>query len=122
MHYQATPHQEAKLVQCVRGRIFDAAIDLRPDSPSFRRVQSLELAADGGRMFFVPAGCAHGFLTLEDASDVLYYMDTAFVPGVGLGVRWDDPAFAIAWPMSPRVISDRDATYADFGEGAGPAG
>jgi dTDP-4-dehydrorhamnose 3,5-epimerase len=114
MHYQAPPHLEAKLVQCVRGRIFDAAIDLRPHSPTFRRVEALELDADGARAFYIPAGCAHGFLTLEDASDVLYYMDTAFVPGVGLGVRWDDPAFAIAWPAAPRVISPRDAAYANF--------
>jgi dTDP-4-dehydrorhamnose 3,5-epimerase len=115
MHYQAPPHQEAKLVQCVRGRIFDAAIDLRPGSPTYRRVAALELDADGALAFFIPAGCAHGFLTLQDASDVLYYMDTAFVAGVGRGVRWDDPAFAIPWPAPPRVISPRDAAYEDFG-------
>lgn len=114
MHYQAPSHQEAKLVQCVRGRIFDVAIDLRPSSPTFRRAQAFELAADGGRLFFIPAGCAHGFLTLEDASDVVYGMDTAFVPNVGLGVRWNDPAFGVDWPMAPRVISSRDASYPDF--------
>jgi dTDP-4-dehydrorhamnose 3,5-epimerase len=114
MHYQAAPHQEAKLVQCVRGRVFDVAIDLRPGSPTFRRAHALELAADGARSFFIPAGCAHGFLTLEDASDVSYGMDVAFVGGVGMGVRWDDPAFGIAWPMAPRVISGRDASYPDF--------
>ena len=114
LHYQADPHGEAKLVQCARGRLFDVAVDLRRDSPSFGAHVALTLDADGDDLFFIPAGCAHGFLTLADNSDVLYHMGTAFVPGVGLGVRWNDPAFDIAWPAEPKLMSPRDAGYADF--------
>ena len=121
MHYQMAPHGEAKLVQCVRGRIFDVAVDLRSDSPSFGNWAGLELSADGDQLFYIPSGCAHGFLTLEPETDVLYYMGAPFVPGAGAGVRWDDPAFAVAWPAKPLVISERDATYPDFGGDAGGA-
>lgn len=114
MHRQAAPHEEAKLVHCVRGRIFDVAIDLRRDSPSFGRHVGVELAADADRLFYIPPGCAHGFLTREPDSDVVYYMGTAFVPGVGMGVRWNDPAFGISWPDVPSVVSDRDAHYPDY--------
>ncbi len=114
LHTQADPYGEAKLVQCGRGRIFDVAVDLRRTSPSFGAHVGVTLAAGGNDLFFIPAGCAHGFLTLEADSDVLYYMGTAFVPGVGLGVRWDDPAFGIAWPAVPKLMSARDAGYADF--------
>jgi dTDP-4-dehydrorhamnose 3,5-epimerase len=114
LHFQAPPHEEAKLVQCVRGRIFDVAVDLRRHSPSFRRSVCTELSGDGNRMFLIPKGCAHGYLTLEDDSDILYYMGDAFVPGVGQGVRWNDPAFSIPWPAAPRLISPRDAAYPDF--------
>ena len=98
MHYQAPPHEEAKLIQCVRGRIFDAAVDLRCHTPSYKRSVGTELSADENRLFFIPAGCAHGFLTREDNSDVLYYMGAAFVPGATRGVRWNDPVFEIPWP------------------------
>lgn len=114
LHLQADPHGEAKLVQCVRGRIFDVAVDLRPGSPTWRHYAAVELDADGDRLFFIPPGCAHGFLTLEDDSDLIYYMGSAYVAGVGTGVRWDDPAFGITWPAAPRVISERDAGYADY--------
>jgi dTDP-4-dehydrorhamnose 3,5-epimerase len=114
MHYQVHPHEEPKLVQCVRGRIFDVAIDLRCDTPSYRRAVCTELSAEENRLFFIPPGCAHGFLTLEDNSDVFYYMGAAFVPGAALGVRWDDPAFTIPWPARPRLISARDASYANY--------
>lgn len=114
MHSQASPHEEAKLVHCVRGRIFDVAVDLRPASPSFGRNFGVELAADADRLFYIPPGCAHGFLTREPHSDVVYYMGASFVPGVGIGVRWNDPAFGIAWPDVPAMISDRDAQYPDF--------
>lgn len=114
LHGQQAPYAEAKLVQCVRGRLFDVAVDLRPESPSFRRSVGIELSADGDAMFFIPPGCVHGFLTLEPDSDVLYHMGTAFVPGVGFGVRWNEPAFAIDWPAAPAVISDRDAQYPDY--------
>jgi dTDP-4-dehydrorhamnose 3,5-epimerase len=114
LHTQQSPHEEAKLVHCVRGGIFDVAIDLRPDSTSHGCVVSIELKAAIDRMFFIPKGCAHGFLTLEPDTDVLYYMGTAFVPDVGLGVRWNDPSFAIDWPALPAVISDRDASYPNY--------
>ena len=114
LHFQAPPHEEAKLIQCVRGRVFDVAVDLRRHAPSFRRSVCTELSADGNRLFLIPKGCAHGFLTLEDNSDILYYMGDAFVPGVGQGVRWNDPAFEIPWPAAPRLISERDAAYPDF--------
>lgn len=111
LHYQIPPHEEAKLIQCVRGRVFDVAIDLRCDTASYGCTVYTELSADHNRLFFIPAGCAHGYLTLEDNSDVLYYMGAAFVSSAGLGVRWDDPAFAIPWPRKPAIISERDATY-----------
>jgi dTDP-4-dehydrorhamnose 3,5-epimerase len=114
MHLQAEPHGEAKLVQCVRGRIFDVAVDLRRGSPTWQKFAAVELAADNDRLFYIPPGCAHGFLTLEDDSDILYYMGSAYVAGVDAGVRWDDPAFAIDWPAPPQVIAPRDAHYVDY--------
>lgn len=114
MHYQAAPHAEAKIVQCVRGRIYDVAVDLRPASPTYRRWIGLELNADARQSLFIPEGCAHGFLTLEAATDILYVMGTAFAPEAARGVRWNDPALAIRWPAEPRVMSERDANYPDF--------
>ena len=114
MHYQAAPHAEAKLVRCTRGRVFDVAVDLRPGSPTFRRWAGAELSAENGHALYVPEGCAHGFLTLEGASEVLYMISAPHVPEAARGVRWDDPAFGIAWPAEVRVVKDRDATYPDF--------
>lgn len=114
LHYQAAPHGEAKLVQCASGHIFDVAVDLRPKSPSFCAVASVELVGGSDRAFFIPEGCAHGFLTLADDSDVFYCMGSPYVAGSGRGVRWDDPAFAIAWPAAPRLLSARDAAYPVF--------
>lgn len=114
MHYQAAPRAEAKLVRVTRGRIFDVAIDLRPGSPTFRQWTGTELSAANGRALLIGEGMAHGFVTLEDDTDVLYQISRAFEPGYGLGVRWDDPAFAIQWPVKPTVISERDASYPDF--------
>ncbi len=117
MHYQADPHGEAKLVRCTRGAIFDVAVDLRRDSPTHARWFGVELTEENGSAFFVPAGCAHGFQTLADATEVLYLMSTPYVAGSGRGVRWDDPAFGIVWPDPPahgRTMSERDATYPDY--------
>lgn len=114
MHYEAPPRAEAKLVRVTRGRAFDVAVDLRPDSPTYRRWVGAELSADNGRAMLIGAGMAHGFLTLEPETDVLYQIDRMFEPGHGRGVRWDDPAFGIAWPAKPLVISRRDAEYPDF--------
>lgn len=117
MHYQAEPTPDPKLVRCRRGRIFDVAIDLRPGSESFCRWAGLELDADTQNGLFVPPGCAHGFLTLMDDCEVEYLMGAPYVAELARGVRWDDPAFAVNWPATPEVISDRDASYADFASG-----
>jgi len=119
MHFQRAPHDEAKLVRCTMGRIFDVAVDLRAESPTFRRWTGVELSAANRRSLFIPKGCAHGFLTLDDDAEVLYLISTPHVPDAADGVRWDDPAFGITWPATPAVISDRDATYADFRSNAG---
>ena len=120
LHYQAEPHGETKIVQCVRGHIFDVAVDLRPNSLTFRRWAAVELTADNNRIFYIPAGCAHGFLTLEADSDIVYLMDAPFVSDSGRGVRWNDPAFGIEWPDLPVEMSERDADYPNFAEG-GPS-
>jgi dTDP-4-dehydrorhamnose 3,5-epimerase len=114
MHYQAEPHGEPKLVQCVRGRIYDVAVDLRPLSPTYRKWAAVELSPENNRLFYIPPGCAHGFLTLEPDSDIVYLMGAVFVAGSGRGVRWDDPAFAVEWPAAPDEISERDAGYSTF--------
>jgi dTDP-4-dehydrorhamnose 3,5-epimerase len=118
LHYQPAPHAETKLVRAVRGRMFDVAVDLRPDSPTFRQWVGEELSADNARALFIPEGVAHGFLTLEPDTDVLYQISPRFTPGHEAGVRWNDPALAISWPAEPRLISQRDATYPDLIGGA----
>jgi dTDP-4-dehydrorhamnose 3,5-epimerase len=117
MHFQADPHGEPKLVRCTRGAIWDAIVDLRPESPTHRRWFAAELTGVNGRALYVPVGLAHGFQTLEDESEVLYMMGHEYVPESASGVRWDDPAFGIEWPEPPpggRTISERDATYPDY--------
>ena len=114
LHYQAAPFEEAKLVRCTAGAIFDVALDLRPESPTFCAWVGAELSADNRAALYVPQGCAHGFLTLEDRSEIHYQMTEAYVPEAGRGVRWDDPAFGIAWPGEVSVITERDRTYPDF--------
>ncbi len=114
MHYQAEPRPEPKLVRCTRGAVFDVAVDLRPDSPTFCRWVSSELTEDNYRALYVPAGCAHGLLTLADNTEVSYLMGTAYDPDLARGVRWNDPAFGINWPLQPVVISAGDASYPDF--------
>jgi dTDP-4-dehydrorhamnose 3,5-epimerase len=112
MHYCAEP--EAKLVRCTRGRIFDALFDARRDSPTFGRALGLELDAQSLRGVYAPHGVAHGFLTLQDDCDVLYEIDRIHRPGFDLGLRWNDPMFALDWPAPPAVIGARDATWRDF--------
>lgn len=117
LHYQLAPHAEGKLVRCTRGRVFDVAVDLRPESPTHRRWVGLELDGDGLRCVFIPAGCAHGFQTLLDGSEVHYQMTAAHAPEASRGVRWDDPAFAIRWPEPPgeeRIVSARDRAFPDY--------
>lgn len=114
LHHQPAPHAETKLVRAVRGRMFDVAVDLRPDSPAHRRWVGVELSAENQRALLIPEGVAHGFLTLEDDTDVLYQISPAFSAGREAGVRWDDPAFGIAWPAKPKLLSPRDAAYPDY--------
>jgi dTDP-4-dehydrorhamnose 3,5-epimerase len=116
MHYQADPHGESKLVRCVRGAIFDVAVDLRKDSPAFRAWYGVELSAENRCALYMPAGLAHGFQTLTDDSEVLYQMGARYLPAAERGVRWDDAAFGIEWPpvRGQRIVSDRDRSYADF--------
>jgi dTDP-4-dehydrorhamnose 3,5-epimerase len=109
MHFQLAPHEEAKLVRCTRGAIFDVVLDLR-----FRRWQAVELTANNGLALFIPGGFAHGFQTLTDDAEVFYQMAEHYHSGSAAGVRWDDPAFAIDWPIRPPILSPRDASHADF--------
>jgi dTDP-4-dehydrorhamnose 3,5-epimerase len=114
LHYQAAPFQEAKLVRCTRGAIYDVAVDLRPDSPSFKRHVAAVLSAGNRRMLYIPEGCAHGFQTLEDDTEIFYQMSERYSADHARGVRWDDPVFGIEWPAAERIMADRDRTYPDF--------
>lgn len=113
LHYQAEPHGESKLVRCIRGSIFDVAVDLRRATPTYCRWHGVELSSDNRRAFYIPAGMAHGFQTLVDNVEVLYQMAQPYVAEAAKGVRFDDPAFAIRWPepVGQRIISERDASY-----------
>lgn len=114
MHYQAAPFQECKLVRCTQGAIYDVIIDLRPDSPTFKQHVGEALTATEHKMLYVPEGFAHGFQTLEDHSEVFYQMSEFYNPQHARGVRWNDPAFAVAWPVSDPIIIERDRKYPDF--------
>lgn len=114
MHYQAAPHQEAKLVRCTMGAIYDVIVDLRPASATFREWVAVELTASNRRMLYIPEEFAHGFQTLEDGTEVFYQMSEVYAPECAGGVRWNDPAFHIEWPDDARVISARDQGYVDF--------
>lgn len=116
MHYQLPPFAEAKVVRCTRGAIFDVIIDLRRESPTFREHFGITLTPESRTMLYVPEGFAHGLLTLEDETEVLYLISEFYAPEYARGVRWNDPAFAIAWPAPVQVISARDANYPDFAE------
>jgi dTDP-4-dehydrorhamnose 3,5-epimerase len=114
MHYQLAPHAEEKLVRCTMGAIYDVVIDLRAESPTYRKWVGVTLTAENRDMIFIPGGCAHGFLTLEDDCEVLYQMSEPYCAGAARGVRWDDPVFEVAWPAKPQLLSDRDRDYPDF--------
>ena len=114
MHYQVSPYEEAKLVRCTKGAIYDVIIDLRPNSNTYMKHYGVQLDTKNRSMLFVPEGFAHGFLTLEDNTEVLYQMSEFYAPDSARGFRWNDPAFGIEWPMEIKVISDRDRTYPDF--------
>ena len=114
MHYRAAPSEEVKLVRCTRGAIWDVIVDLRRDSPSFKRHTGVELDAENRVSLYVPAGVAHGFQTLRDATEVFYQMSDFYDPAAAGGVRWNDPAFEITWPQEITVISERDQELPDF--------
>jgi dTDP-4-dehydrorhamnose 3,5-epimerase len=114
MHLQLGPVPEEKLVRCTRGRVHDVVLDLRKGSASYLRWVAFELDAESGRAVFIPAGCAHGFLTLEPDAELLYLMTVPYDPAHQRGVRWNDPAFAIDWPSEPVVIGDRDRSFPDY--------
>jgi dTDP-4-dehydrorhamnose 3,5-epimerase len=114
IHYQAPPSEEVKIVRCVRGAIHDVLLDLRPASPSYKRWMARALSAEDRLALYIPRGVAHGFQTLTDDAEVLYLIEGKYDPGLARGVRWDDPAFGIDWPLPATVMSERDRTYLDF--------
>jgi dTDP-4-dehydrorhamnose 3,5-epimerase len=114
MHFQAAPKEEPKLVRCTAGAVFDVAIDLRRDSKTYLKWVGVELSAAKRNALFIPAGFAHGFLTLEDDSEVYYQMGESYDAALQRGVRWNDPAFGIVWPFAPSVIAPRDAEYTSY--------
>lgn len=114
MHYQASPHEEEKIVSCARGSIFDVIVDIRPDSSTYTKWFAVELSSENRKILYVPKGFAHGFQTLADESEVTYQMGSEYVPDAARGIRWDDAKFGIEWPLKITRMSDKDAGYADF--------
>lgn len=115
IHYQASPHEQDKLVRCTRGAIFDVAVDLRPGSPTFKQWTGVELSAENRSMVYLPGDCGHGFQTLTDDTEVFYMVSGVYAPESGRGYRWNDPALGIEWPdVGERVLNERDETYPDF--------
>jgi len=113
MHFQRPPSQEAKVVRCIHGSIYDVILDLRPDSPAFRKWEAFELSAANRESLYIPAGCAHGFQSLENDTEVFYLMSDFHGPELAGGVRWNDPAFSILWPIADPILSDKDRDYPD---------
>jgi dTDP-4-dehydrorhamnose 3,5-epimerase len=116
MHYQVAPHEESKLVRCTSGALYDVIVDLRPDSPTYKRWTGVELTAGNYKMLYIPADFAHGFITLEENTEVTYLISEAYTPGAERGIRWDDPEIGVEWPRPVSVISDKDAGWPDFAE------
>jgi dTDP-4-dehydrorhamnose 3,5-epimerase len=114
MHFQKAPDAQAKIVRATRGALLDVIIDLRPESPTFKQWDAVELTADNRRMLYMPEGVAHGYITLVDDTEAYYHASAPWAPKSEWGVRWNDPAFAIDWPFEPIVISEKDATWPDF--------
>jgi len=114
LHYQLPPMQETKLVRCIKGSFYDVILDMRPDSKTFGKSFGAELSEDNRRMMYVPKGFAHGFLTLTENSEVVYLVSQYYSKELERGIRWNDPAFTIAWPTKPLVISERDQTHPDY--------
>ncbi len=116
VHFQAPPHTEIKVVRCVRGALFDVLVDLRRDSPTFGRWFATELTTENLKAMYIPAGLAHGFQTLEDDTELLYQISTAYRAEARHGVRWDDPSLNISWPLPPVAVSERDASWPGLDE------
>ncbi len=114
LHWQNSPHAEPKVVRAIRGRAYDVVVDLRLDSPAYRQWIAIMLDVDQQNGVFIPEGCAHGFMTLADSTDILYQIGVAYVPGQARGARWNDPAFAVEWPAAPVVIAEADRNWPDF--------
>ena len=115
MHYQAAPHAEDKLIRCTRGKLYDVIVDLRRESPTFKKWTALELTGDNRLMLYVPKGCAHGFLTLEENTEIFYQMSEFYHAESACGIRWNDPAFGIQWPSGfELIISERDRNWPDY--------
>lgn len=114
MHYQLAPHQEAKIVSCSRGSMYDVIIDIRPDSSTYCKWVAVELTARNHRILYIPKGFAHGFQTLEPDTEVSYWMSNFYNPASQRGIKWDDPIFAIDWPVSNPIVSERDLSYLPF--------
>lgn len=111
LHYQIAPSPEAKLVRCTRGSVFDLVADLRPDSPTYLKWFGTELSAENGRMLFIPEGCAHGCLSLEDNTEIFYLTSAFYAPDYARGARFDDPALNIHWPVNVAVVSEQDRNW-----------
>ena len=114
MHWQAPPHAETKLVRCTRGGIYDVIVDVREGSATYLQSVGVELTAENRRALYIPEGCAHGFQTLEDATEVFYMITTQYTPDAARGMRWNDPNIHVDWPLDVTVIAERDAQYPDF--------
>ncbi|MCW7472050.1 dTDP-4-dehydrorhamnose 3,5-epimerase [Leptospira levettii] len=114
MHFQKHPYEEMKAIRCIRGSIFDVVLDLRPESETFKRWFGIKLSAENYKMLIIPEGCAHGFQTLENDIEVFYLVSKEFSPSHDAGVRFDDPAFQIHWPLKVSEISDKDKSFKDF--------
>lgn len=114
LHFQLSPHAEVKIARCLRGAVFDVAVDLRPDSPTYKRWTGVTLTEENGMMLYVPAGCAHGYLTLVPDSELMYFTSTVYAPASARGVHYNDPAFAIAWPAKVEVVSTADLSWPIF--------
>src|SRR5436190_732440 len=111
MHFQKAPHAQAKIVRATRGALLDVIVDLREDSPTYKQWDAVELTAENRRMFYMPEGIAHGYITLTDDTEAYYHASAPYAPQAESGVRWDDPAFGIKWPITPTLISDKDASW-----------
>lgn len=116
MHYQLAPKAETKLIRCIRGALYDLILDLRRESPTFGKSFGAELTAENRRMMYVPKGFAHGFLTLSENTEVVYFVDEFYAPEHERGVRYDDPRFDLQWPAKPALISEKDKSLQDFDE------